>query len=541
MGLRRLGGARLRRAASSRAGFVALVAALYLAAGVAATWPAVEHFDSRFLARGDLLRGEPAAGDHLQAGYHLWLVGHQLEHGRAPWLDPYTFRPEASPRVNFGGWPFGLPYWPLVAAFGPVVAWNLFILLSFLAAGAFAYLWLRELGPPRGAALVGGLAFALGPYRVAQSTGHFRGPISALIPLALWAFERSRKGSRWWLALSGAALASIPFSDLHLALGAIPFFLVYALLRTRDRRRLGGAVAAALAGIGAGALVAALTIPGSISSGGRSLREVSHYSAGGLDFLTRHLRHGLESFVFLGWLTPLLAVAGLVLLWRARRFGLAAALAIGTVVPILLALGTHLPLYSPIWHHFPPLRFPRVPERQMPIAVLCIAALVALALGRVRSRVVVPALAAILIVVDLHVKLYEALPADPGNRAYTALRSAPSGRLLELPVFLPDRHWGSVYMYYEMQAERERPEGYSTLAPRRADAVARRLRPLGCGSWSELESLGVRYVAVHRGLYGLGISPPKSCSTQAERSLRAHGFRLLARDGPVSIYYMPMA
>ncbi len=494
MGLRRLGGARLRRAASSRAGFVALVAALYLAAGVAATWPAVEHFDSRFLARGDLLRGEPAAGDHLQAGYHLWLVGHQLEHGRAPWLDPYTFRPEASPRVNFGGWPFGLPYWPLVAAFGPVVAWNLFILLSFLAAGAFAYLWLRELGPPRGAALVGGLAFALGPYRVAQSTGHFRGPISALIPLALWAFERSRKGSRWWLALSGAALASIPFSDLHLALGAIPFFLVYALLRTRDRPRL-----------------------------------------------TRHLRHGLESFVFLGWLTPLLAVAGLVLLWRARRFGLAAALAIGTVVPILLALGTHLPLYSAIWHHFPPLRFPRVPERQMPIAVLCIAALVALALGRVRSRVVVPALAAILIVVDLHVKLYEALPADPGNRAYTALRSAPSGRLLELPVFLPDRHWGSVYMYYEMQAERERPEGYSTLAPRRADAVARRLRPLGCGSWSELESLGVRYVAVHRGLYGLGISPPKSCSTQAERSLRAHGFRLLARDGPVSIYYMPMA
>src|SRR5438874_2184140 len=84
-----------------------------------------------------------------------------------------------------------------VPAFGEVLGWNLFLLLTYLAAGAFAYLWLRELGLPGGAALVGGLVFALAPYRVAQSAGHLRGPISALIPLALWAFERSRRGSRW--------------------------------------------------------------------------------------------------------------------------------------------------------------------------------------------------------------------------------------------------------------------------------------------------------------------------------------------------------
>src|SRR5437016_4560796 len=83
------------------------------------------------------------------------------EDGRAPWLDPYTFRPESSPRVNFGGWPFGLPYWPLSAAFGQVVAWNVLILLTYLAAGGFACLWLRELGLPLGAALVGGLVFEL--------------------------------------------------------------------------------------------------------------------------------------------------------------------------------------------------------------------------------------------------------------------------------------------------------------------------------------------------------------------------------------------
>ena len=213
-------------------------------------------------------------------------------------------------------------------------------------AGAFTYLWLRELGLPRGAALVGGLIFALAPYRVAQSAGHLRGPISVLLPLALWAFERSRRGSRWWLAGAGAALASIPFSDVHLALGVVPFFALYAVCRSRDLLVLAGAALATLAAVGSSLLVGHFAVSGSIGAGGRSLREVSHYSASGLDFVTRHPRHGLESFVFLGWLTPLLALAGLALLLAARRWGLALALLLGALVPILLAFGTNLPLYS---------------------------------------------------------------------------------------------------------------------------------------------------------------------------------------------------
>ena len=211
-----------------------------------------------------------------------------------------------------------------------MIAWNLLILFSYVAAGLFTLAWLRQLGLDRGAALVGGLAFALGPYRVAQSTGHFRGPISILLPLALYAFERSRKGSRWWLALSGAALGSIPFSDIHLALAAIPFFLLYVVLRSYRRpRELIGGVVAGVVGVGASLLVAGLTIPGSITGGGRSLQEVALYSAEGLDFVTRHVRTGLESFVFLGWLTPLLAVAGLVVLIWTRRYALAVVLGIG--------------------------------------------------------------------------------------------------------------------------------------------------------------------------------------------------------------------
>jgi hypothetical protein len=505
-------------------------------------WPAPEHFGSRFAARAEAIKGEAAAGDHLQAVYHLWLVGHQLDHGTKPWVDPYTFQPESSPRVNFGGWPFGLPFWPLAAAFGVVVAWNVLMLLTYLAAGGFTFLWLRELRLPRGAAIVGGLAFALAPYRVAQSAGHLRGPISVLLPLALWAFERSRRGSRWWLVAAGVAIASIPFSDLHLALGIVPFFLLYALCRTRNPWLLAGALACVGAAVGAALLVAGVNISGSISSGGRSLQETAHYSANGLDLVTRHRRHGPESFIFVGWLTPVLALAGLVLLVQARRLGLAVALAIGAVVPLVLALGTHVPLYDWLWHHFPPLRYPRVPERQVPVACLALAALVAVAvawLGRRFPRLSTVCYVVVGLAVFLDLRLwvssYRSVQADPANAAYAALRPLPAGRLLELPVLHPSVAHGSLYLYYDLQAQRERPGGYSTLAPKRAGTLALRLEPLNCGEWRPgtetlLRRLGVRYVALHEGLFAPGQD------WFAWRELSAHGWGLLAQKGGVATF-----
>jgi hypothetical protein len=235
-----------------------------------------------------------------------------------------------------------------------------------------------------------------------------------------------------------------------------------------------------------------------------------------------------------------LAIAGLAVLLLARRFGLAVALAIGALVPVLLALGTHLPLYGTIWRHFPPLRFVRVPERLMPVAVLCIAALAAFAVSKVPSRVIVPALVVVALFFDLHVRLYQGLQADPNNQAYAALRSAPSGRLAELPVFLPGRAEGSVYLYYDMQAARERPGGYSTVAPKSADDAARRLRPLNCGDWSvhphALDRLGVRYVAVHMGLFEGDVPLKPGCGPPAVQGLLRHGWQPLASGGDVELF-----
>ncbi|HEX6699506.1 MAG TPA: hypothetical protein VF101_02135, partial [Gaiellaceae bacterium] len=205
---------------------------------------------SSFMAGGAPGHGEAAPGDHLQTVYHFWLVGDQLEHGHTPWVDPYSFRPESAPVPNFAGWPFGLVFWPLGAIFGVVRGWNLLVLLGYVAAGGFTCLWLRELGLPRGAALVGGLAFAIAPYRAAQSTGHLLGPISILLPLALYAIERQS------VVLAVAAVASIPLSgQVHLALGAVPFVCAYALARARDRRVFAAVAALVVSAVTAGALV----------------------------------------------------------------------------------------------------------------------------------------------------------------------------------------------------------------------------------------------------------------------------------------------
>jgi hypothetical protein len=537
MALRHGRGAGLRRAASRRAGYVALGAALYLAAGVAATWPAILHARSHFLSGGAPAHSEASPGDHLQTLYHYWLVGHQLEHGRAPWRDPYSFRPEAKPQPNYPGWPYGLLFWPLGAAFGLVGGWNVLQLLLYGLAGLAACAWLRELGLPRGPALAGGLAFAIAPYRVVQSVGHLLGPISILIPVTLWAFERARRGSGSWLAVSAAAIASIPLSgQVHLALGVIPFFAAYALCRTRDRLLLAGAAGATLAAVAAGILVRQTVIKHSTQSGGRTLGEISFYSARAGDFVSRHVDHARsEQFVFLGWATPLVALAGLVLLLRSRRFALAALLGLGAAVPILLALGTRTPIYSAIWHALPPFRFPRVPERLMPIACLCLAALFAFAIAQTR-RTVVAVLAVALLFVDLHARVYgKSAPGDPDGVVPLA-----AGRLLELPAFDPGVHYGSVYLWYDTAAQRERPGGYSTTAPKQAKAIADRLQRLNCGDWSggmsaELDRLGVRSIALHRGLYIRNPAVPSS-GWFAARGLLTHGWSVQRTAGPVWLF-----
>jgi hypothetical protein len=525
------------------------IAALFAVAAVVATIPAVGGLTSDFMTEGGPAGyGEAASGDHLQSTYRFWLVGHQLERGEAPWVDPYSFQPLVEPQVVLGGWPYGFPFWPLDALWGPVVAWNVLLLLVTFAAGVFAYLWLRELDLPPAAAALGGLAFELAPYRLLQSGGHLLGWVAVLLPLALWAFERSRRAWRprdthLWGALAATSLVSIPLSgQLHLALGALPFVAVYAAVRYSRAASL-WAWAGVLAGAVTGLVAEAVVISGSTESEGRPLTEVAYYSASLLDLLSRWRLHGPERFVYLGWLVPVLAIAGLVLLAKRRR-GLAIVLGLAALLPALLALGTHLPFYETLRDVFPPLRYPRVPGRFLPLANLALAALAAVAVaaavarfeGRRRTAVVAAFLA--LVAADLLVFPLRTSKADPDNAAYAALAESGPGRVLELPIFQRGKgQFGSVYDYYTLQARRERPTGYA-LAPDEAFEFTERYNRLECGAWlpddrAELQRLGIRHLVWHGGLYEQSETPGAWFGWEG---LRRAGFGMAEGAPPVVLW-----
>ena len=534
-------GARLRRLARRRP--LALVA-LYAAAAAAATAPGIGSFRSAFIAGGAPGFGEAAGGDHLQSVYRFWLVGHQLERGAAPWRDPYTFQPLAGDQLSLAGWPFGLPFWPLEAAFGPVIAWNVLLLATIVVAGLVTYGWLPLLRLPPAAAAIGGLAFALAPYRLAQSGGHLLGWMAVFLPLSLWAYERARVATgpasrQAWGALAAGSLVSIPLSgQVHLALGAVPFALAYAALRFR-RAPFFWLVAAAAASVALGLLIRETVILESAAAGGRTLDQVRMFQAGWLDLVDRFRGdRGLEQYVFVGWLTPLAALAGLVLAWR-RRPALAALLGLAALLPLLLALGTNLPTYELLWRYVPGFGYPRVPGRLVPIAYLALAALAAVAARRALRRAG-PTLAA----PRPSPPRCSSSPAicsccrcarRPPTRATRPTRRsrgrAPGGSS-SCPCSSPASTTEASTTTTRVQAPRERPSGYSSLAPRRLQlllgpepAQLRRALP-GDGAGSSARRA---HLLFHAGAYEQSGRPGAWFAWQL---LQRAGYRIVARGRP---------
>jgi glycosyltransferase involved in cell wall biosynthesis len=122
----------------------------------------------------------------------------------------------------------------------------------------------------------------------------------------------------------------------------------------------------------------------------------------------------------------------------------------------------------------------------MPVGCLALAALVGIAISRLRWPGTA-AIVAVLLVLELPLDRFHETPADENNRAYATLRDQPAtGRMLELPVFTAGSQRASAYLYYLTQAPREHPSGYSTTAPLAAD------RQPGCSCQSKYAMSGVR-------------------------------------------------
>ena len=301
----------------------------------------------------------------------------------------------------------------------------------------------------RAAALVGGLVFCLMPYRVGQSTGHLLGLIAFLLPAMLLALERRRFVGRRRLSGGDPALGPAPPraggdpARARLRVGAHAAGRLVEGGQSVPRPR-SARVWSSTAGPSRARSAPAARSPR--STGTRPSSPTSSRAGVGSGHRGARVRRLADAA------RRRSRASGAI----RRRRGLAVAARAGGAPPVP-ARPRRQPAAatSRSGAHVPGLDATRVPERFMPIACLAIAALVAFAVDvgpddhscrvatgsscRSPSRVSPCCWRS----TSACRCSAPSRPTTP-SAAYAAIRG--DGRLLELPVFRPDVHYGSVYL-----------------------------------------------------------------------------------------------
>lgn len=345
---------------------------VFLAAGVAATWPRAAYLTGRL----------PSSRDSATYVWGFWWVARQLTHLHNPWFTNHLAAP-AGVQLGFHAvMPLpGVLLAPVTRAFGPSVSCNLLVaampgLLCYTMYRA-ARLWLRS----GIAAAVAGAFFGLSAMLTEQDWYHLNIAAGALfLPLALEASVRLRRtaGRREALILGlimGAAALTDQESSLLAAL-VTGLVLLPWLLRQPSRRNLWPAALAVAAGTVAAspqivAMVAEIRVGGLAIPPAKLAVSYKQYGIGlpGMftptprvaDFGARSLAapflHGRdnEGMPMFGTVLSLLALLGLVAARRRSSAWLLAGLWAGCAALALgasLWIGKHqyLPLAS-WWHH----------------------------------------------------------------------------------------------------------------------------------------------------------------------------------------------
>ena len=335
--------------------------------------------------RGVLIAGEPWLDFDVllsyQPRYQLLAAG--LAEGRIPlWTDgilggfPVAF--------SEFGWFYPLT-WGLLRVFDPLRAYFIETSLGLVLAAASAYGLGRVWGLSRRGAFLAAFLYAYSPFVFATSRFLNYADIFFVLPAGLVAIERIAQGRRHWTVVL-AVITGITGLAGHpqIALLFVSAWLMYALYRlTWTWREAGRAPALAL-----GAWLLTAVVVGLALAAVRFLPTIQTTElsgrAGGLEYATaaqgsippwslvlgylypsfeipRVLDETLnaEELLYLGILTPVLAVLALV---AARRHRVVRFLAVLVVVAWVLAMGAYS-LGFPLLHKLPLFGFFRQPAR----------------------------------------------------------------------------------------------------------------------------------------------------------------------------------
>jgi hypothetical protein len=470
------------------------------------------------------------AAAHQDVEFSIWRlqwIAHALITSPSRLFDPDIFHPAAHALAYSDATLLeGLVAAPFLwAHVPPLLVYNLLLLAGFAGSGLAMFVLVRHLTGSAGASIVAAAIFTMAPYRI-EHFMHLELQWTMFVPLTVWALHRSvDTGSAKFGVLAGTFLWLQVLSCIYYGVFLAMLLLVFAPMLILGARssRVRPAITAVLAAAG---VSIALTLPYALpyraaahDLGVRDAGEIARYSA----TLTSYVATSNLNLLW-GWtadrfgapelrLSPgVLALVLAALSWAHRPRRVALVYLVAVIVAIELSFGSNGLAYQAFAGRVALLQGLRSWSRLGIVAEFGIAVLSgfgALAiLQRIPSRSRTPAIVLLVALAALEygnrpMALSSGDPVRPPD-AYAALRRAPAGTLIDLPVPRLDRLPGWEPYYEAWQAWHWRPlvNGYSGYYP--VDYLETLIRMTvfpDDTSIRRLRERDVSFVMVHRAFY----------------------------------------
>ncbi len=387
--------------------------AVYLALAVFFTLPASLHPARALLGRGD---------NYLHAWF-LWAFAKAVVHGHNPFrtdliLYPFGANLTWATTDPLGG-VLGLP---LSLSLGPILTYNISIILQLALAAFFARLLCLRVSQHPAAATIGGMIFGFSPFLLAHASGHLSLVTAFPIPLYVLALDKLleakkpswKEGSLLGLALLLTALANYQYTVFCLMFTAAVLAIDFGLERVSLLKRVWmPLLVSAVTFLVCFSPLLLMMLGDPSSAKPRSTDEAQRLSADFLGFFVPSPRHsflgqyvrkmpaeffagpeGVEGTVYIGVVALTLGVVGS---WAAhgkqRRWAgramvagiLFAVLSLGPTVHFL-GKPTDLPSPASLLYKVKFVRFLREPARLSIITTLCLSLLGTLGLVFLLSK-----------------------------------------------------------------------------------------------------------------------------------------------------------
>jgi hypothetical protein len=438
----------------------------FLALTIVITWPLLPN-----LLRAAPSRPGEAAQDLWEKLWNLWWFNEALQRGTNPFQTDMLFAPLGASLLFHPLSPANaLMTLPLQSLGGPLLAYNVVVLLSFVLSAYAIMLLVRQNGGSTHAGMLGGLIYSFSAFHIFHiSLSHLELFSIQWLPFYVLALNRAldpQLRQRWlrWSLLIALLMVVLFFTSLYLTLYTTIISLIWVVWRVIERINAGqmhhlGPILGRIAL--AGVLVVLVVGPIQLLPMFRELQgnsavvqQIDTVSARAsdpldvllppADYLPRALLNLPEASsggAFLGYLPLLLALIAI-----SSGFVVHARWLVLGLLGWLISLGPLFPLYELIFS-LPGLQISRYPDRFILLSVLSVSVLAAHGIDQLLEwwpqrllRIAV----GMLIMIELFPNLRMTPVIEPPFYRQIA-QTSTSGSLLELPIGRLNREWVDMY------------------------------------------------------------------------------------------------